>query len=47
MLNVDTGFSLLEKCKPLNPTEKTAIILPEAILRGEFLLLLFLPSNQG
>lgn len=41
MLHVSTGFSLLEKGKPLNTTKKTAIILPGAIVKGEFLLLLF------
>lgn len=41
MLNVNAGFSLLEKCKPLNPTKKTAIILPGAILKSEFFLFYF------
>lgn len=47
MLSVDAGFSLLEKCKTLKATKGTAIMLSGAILKGEFLLLLFKPSIQG
>jgi hypothetical protein len=41
MLHVDAGSPLLKNCKPLKAVKRTAIILPGAILKSEFLFLLF------